>query len=105
MASSSPTAVSGVGGDSNIVQTTGDDVSFTVGDQFMSFDSQQSRIKMYELVNFTQFWKRDARTIEAAKKRLDRSLNPALKYYEIKFCCIHGGQIFKPSGKGVRNTL
>ena len=54
MTSSSPTAVSGVGGDSNIVQTTGDDVSFTVGDQFMSFDSLQSRIKKYELVNFTQ---------------------------------------------------
>ena len=27
-----------------------------------------------------------------------------LKYYEVKFCCIHGGQAFKPKCKGRRNT-
>ena len=51
-----------------------------------------------------KFWKREARTIEAARKRVSRDLNPDLKYYEIKYCCIHGGQKFKSQGKGMRNV-
>ena len=80
------------------------DVSFAVGDTFESFDALVTKIKAYQQAKFVQFWRRDARTIEAAKKRLDRYLNPSLKYYELKFCCIHGGQAFKPKGKGMRNT-
>ena len=80
------------------------DVSFSVGDSFESFDALQVKIKAYERVHFVQFWRRDSCTIEAAKKRLDRPLNPALMYYELKFCCIHGGQNFKPKGNGQRIT-
>ena len=40
-------------------------------------------------------WRRDARTIQAAKKRLtstiDRQFNEDLQYYELKYCCIKGG--------------
>ena len=50
-----------------------------------------------------EFW-RDARTIEAVQNRLNRTINPSLKYYELKYCCIHGGRVFKPKGKGVRHT-
>ena len=79
-------------------------VSFSVGDSFESFDALQTKIKAYEQAHYVQFWRRDSHTIEAAKKRLDRSLNPALKYYEVKFCCIHGGQNCKPIGNGQRTT-
>ena len=86
------------------VAQTSKDVSFSVGDSFESFDALQSKIKAHEQARVVQFWRRDARTIEASKKRLDQPLNPALRYYELKFCCIHGGQNFKPKGKGQRNT-
>lgn len=94
----------GVVDDASTPQISGDAVSFALGDRFESFDGLQSLIKKYEQANFMQFWKRDARTVDAAKKRLDRPLNPALKYYEVKFCCIHGGQTFRSSGKGIRTT-
>ena len=29
---------------------------------------------------------------------------PELKYYQLKFCCIHGGK-FKPGGSGIRDTM
>lgn len=55
-------------------------VYFSVGDCFKSSDALQTKIKAYERAHFVQFWRRDLRTIEAAKKPLDRLLNPALKY-------------------------
>ena len=82
----------------------GMNVSFRVGDMFSSFDELDLKLKRFERTNFMQFWKRDARTIEAAKKRVERFLKPELKYYEIKYCYIHGGQAFKPKGKGMRCT-
>ena len=97
--------MAGVGAveDLEVLQAS-EDVSFGVGDSFESFDALQTKIKVHEQARFVKFWKCDARTIEAAKKCLDRPLNPALKYYELKFCCIHGGQNFKPKGKGQRST-
>lgn len=79
-------------------------VSFAVGDSFQSFEEVEARIKRYKELNFVEFWKRDSRTVEAASKRLNRPLLPRLKYYELKYCCIHGGQHFKPKGKGLRIT-
>ena len=51
------------------VQQASNAVFFSVGDSFESFDALQAKIKVYEQ---TQFWRRDSRTIEAARKRLDR---------------------------------
>ena len=51
-----------------------------------------------------QLWKRDCRTVAAAKKRLDRHLDEKLKYYEVKYCCVHGGQSFRAKGNGARST-
>ena len=79
-------------------------LSFGVGDLFSTFDELETKVKAYERAHFVQFWKRDARTIEAAKKRLNKFLKPELKYYEVKYCCIHGGQAFKAKGKGSRST-
>ena len=73
--------------------------SFAVGDLFSTFNELEAKVKAYERANFVKFWKRDARTIEAAKNRLNKFLKPELKYYELKYCCIHGGQAFKAKGK------
>lgn len=83
---------------------TDDDNSFVVGDCFESFAKLEARMEKFERSHFVKFWKRDTRTIEAAKKRMDKSIKPELKYYEIKYCCIHGGQHFKSQGKGHRNA-
>lgn len=80
------------------------DVTFTVGELFESYDQLERKLEEYQRKKFVQFWKRDTRTIEAARKRLDKPLKTDLRYYEVKFCCIHGGQTFKPKGKGRRNT-
>ena len=78
--------------------------SFFIGQTFKSYEELSAKIEAFEQSKFVQFWKCDARTVEAARKRMDRHLNPVLKYYELKLCCIHGGQSFKPAGKGMRNT-
>lgn len=46
-----------------------------------------------------QFWKRDCKTLNNAKNHcpnLYKKANPTLKYYIIKFSCIHGAQKFLP---------
>ena len=84
--------------------TDADSPSFAVGDTFASFADLQAKVDEYQRVNLVQFWKREARTIEAARKRIDKYLKPELKYYELKYCCIHGGQAFKGKSKGSRST-
>ena len=76
---------------------TDNDNSFVVGDCSESFAKLENS-------HFVKFWKRDTRTVEAARKRMNKSIKPELKYYEIKYCCIHGGQHFKSQGKGLRNA-
>ena len=73
-------AQAAIAGDVNVEvqQTSIHAVSFSVGNSFESFDALQTKIKAYEQVHHVQFWRRDSRTIEAAKKYLDRSLNSAL---------------------------
>ena len=69
-------------------------MSLTVGDKFRSFALWEEAVKKYELENYVQLWRRDARTIQAAKKRLtsttDRQFNEDLQYNELKYCCIKG---------------
>ena len=55
------------------------------------FDELEAKVKAYECAKFVKFWKRDA---QATKKRVTKFLKPELKYYELKYCCIHGGQAF-----------
>ena len=70
---------------------TNDDNSFVVGNCFESFAKLEASVEKYERSHFVKFWKRDTRTIETAGRRMNKSLKPELKYYEIKYCCIHGG--------------
>ena len=79
-------------------------VSFTLGESFKSFDELEKKMKEYEITNLVQFWKRDTRTINAAQKRINRHLNTNLKYYEITYCCIHGGKKFTSNSEGKRSS-
>ena len=79
-------------------------ISFSIGDSFDSSSDLEEKLQVYKAERFVEFWRRDARTIGAVKNRLNKTINPSLKYYELKYCCIHSGRAFKPKGKGVRHT-
>ncbi|KAK5648135.1 hypothetical protein RI129_003027 [Pyrocoelia pectoralis] len=74
-------------------------------DTFDSYKELQDAVDLYEKENRVQFWKRDAKTITSAKHHAlnlyktvqDKELD--LKYYYIKYACIHGGQPFRPKNK------
>ena len=75
--------------------------TFTVGNTFGSFSQLDESITDFQTENHVQLWKREARSISAAKARLtERHIDPHLKYYELKYCCIHGGKQFTSDGKG-----
>lgn len=61
----------------------GDCSLFTFGDFFDSLSAVENKISLYESTRFVKFWKREARTIEVARKQVVQYLNPDLKYYEI----------------------
>ena len=74
---------------------------FEVGEKFPSLEAFESKLERHKNVVFAEFWKRDSRTISGARKRgVEKSIKPELKYYEVKYCCILGGQWFKAKGKG-----
>jgi hypothetical protein len=73
---------------------------FKVGKKFHSYSDVENSLKAYEEQTFAKFWKRDARLI--ASSRIPRPIRGELKYVEVKFCCIYGGQKFRPSGSGQR---
>ena len=92
-------------GDRNKAESDEIESFFAVGKLFASFAELEAKLEEYKRKKFVEFWIRDSRTIKAASKRgVDRPLAPALKYYEIKYCCIHGGQAFKARGKGIRSS-
>ena len=75
------------------------------GDVFAGYEELEMKLNNYKQERFVAFWKRDCRTIAAARKRgIERPLKPALKYYDIKFCCVHGGKTFNPRSRGFRST-
>ena len=78
--------------------------SFLAGDSFQSFSELEEKLQAFKARKYIEFWRRDARTIEAVQNRLNRTISPSLKYYKLKYCCINGGRAFKPKGKGVRHT-
>ncbi len=45
-------------------------ITFTVGETFRTFEEVEVKVKEYEKANFVQLWKREAKTIESAKKRV-----------------------------------
>lgn len=73
-----------------------------VDDKFKSFEEFSAKLNVYKKDNLVEFWVRDNRTLKAARKRVPELVSkaaPILKYYYIKFCCIHGGQKLKSKEK------
>ena len=56
-------------------------VSFSVGELLHCFTEMEDKIKAYKEQAFCELWKRDARTIAAARKRMERPMKEELKYY------------------------
>ena len=80
-------------------------LSFGVGEKFQGLEEFEKKLEAFKKREYVEFWRRDSRTIDAARKRgIDRPLKTELKYYEAKYCCIHGGRSFKPRGTGSRCT-
>ena len=77
---------------------------FVVGKQYQTFEEFENAISLYQKINGTQFWRRDARTVASAGNRVKRPLSTDIKYYDVRYCCIHGGKSFKKQGDGVRKT-
>ena len=43
--------------------------SFSVGDTFHSVEEFEAALETYKKESYVEFWRRDSRTIEAARKR------------------------------------
>ncbi|KAH8020349.1 hypothetical protein HPB51_000982 [Rhipicephalus microplus] len=83
------------------------DAVIAVGDRFATFAALKEKMEKFSTANLVQLWKRDARTTKTAKKRAGKfasRMPPELKYYHLRYCCIHGGSKFVTSSKGVRKA-
>ena len=70
-----------------------DTIGFKVEDSFNTF-SEEAALERFKSTTIVDFWRRDCRTIEAACRRgITRPLKVELRYHELKYCCIHGGQV------------
>ena len=57
--------------------------NFYIGEGFKTFEELERKLKRYEVATSTKFWKRDSRTVSAARKRITRPLSDSIKYYQI----------------------
>ena len=78
-----------------------DIVGFKVVYSFNTFNEFGAALERFKSTRFVDFWRRDCRTIEAARRRgITRPLKVELRYHELKYCCIHGWQAYRCRGKG-----
>ena len=75
---------------------------FCLGEHCTSYDDLKEKMKKYEEENFVNVWIRDSRKIEFA--RVKKEYNPAIKFYEIRYACKHGGRKFKSESIGARSS-
>ncbi|XP_043269802.1 uncharacterized protein [Venturia canescens] len=77
----------------------------SVGVEFASYAELEQSVLAYEKKNFCIFYKRDCSTIDQCRKRgISRLLNADLKYYRLRYSCIHGGKNFKSLTRGIRKS-
>lgn len=78
---------------------------FEVREKFSPLKDFEMKLERYKKQTFVEYWTRDSRTIEGARRRgIVRPIKSELHYYEVKYCCIQGGEEFKAKGKGKRCT-
>lgn len=75
-----------------------------VGDKFSTPDELSKAIESYSQSVCQNYYKRDSRKIEAARKKVKKHVNPNLVYYELTYHCIKGGIKFQSTSKGIRNS-
>ena len=63
-----------------------------IGQKFEDFAAFESAIMRYQNAENVQFYWRDSRSVDKAQPRLEKKLNPKIKYYEVKYHCINGGK-------------
>ena len=79
--------------------------AFTVRKSFNSYQELEDRVKAYEESSFIQLYRRDTRTLAAARKRVPRKVERAKKelvYYSIRFACVFGGKTYQNKSTGQR---
>lgn len=65
-----------------------------LGQQFSSFIELEQHLEDYKKKKFTDFYIHDCRTLAVARNKYPIKLKftpDALKYYFIKYLCVHGG--------------
>ena len=71
--------------------------------EFSTYEELEKEIEKYQKDKFVQFFKRDSRTIENAKRRApNREFSNLIKYSELVYSCIHGGKKYKSKSTGKR---
>ena len=73
-------------------------------EDFAAFE-RLSAIMRYQNAENVQFYRRDPRSVDKAQPRLEKKLNPKIKYYEVKYHCIHGGKKHISKATGARFSL
>ena len=63
-----------------------------IGQKFEDFAAFESAIMRYQNAENVQFYRRDSRSVDKAQPRLEKKLNPKIKYHEVKHHCINGGK-------------
>ena len=70
--------------------------SIQVGTLFSDYNSLPEEIQKYKADNFVKLYKKESRTVEAAKKCCpNKSFKPEIKYSEVVFACVHNDK-YKP---------
>jgi len=69
----------------------------SVGDSFETYEQFRDKLNEYmqTVSGPVRFYRRDVRTVTAARRRLTRPLNDRIKYYDIRYCCVNDGVYFK----------
>ncbi|CAG5075431.1 Protein of unknown function, partial [Cotesia congregata] len=82
-----------------------ENANLKLNESFKSHEELQKRIEEYQNYSNCIFYTRDSMTIERCRKNgVKRPIDENLKYYFLKYNCIHGGRNFKPAGRGERSS-
>ncbi|XP_055597916.1 uncharacterized protein LOC129747641 [Uranotaenia lowii] len=83
-----------------LTTTVDSELCFQEGELFESYQKFLERLELHSRQDYVYYWRRDSRTIEAASiKKTTRCINPALRYYSLRYTCVLGGQKFEPKSK------
>ena len=73
-----------------------------IGQKFEDFEASVSAIMRNQNDENVQFYRRDSRSVDKAQARLEKMLNPKIKYYEVKYHCFTVGRNTFPRQQGLK---